>query len=108
MAGEANETARKTLADDKDRREKAGEKLLKGKPTPTQDENDLARLGVPVREKEPDGSDPDPHAGPALERDPRRRAPEYETREIEAQRTPGYQTRVQTPAPHSTTPTKRG
>jgi hypothetical protein len=31
------------------------------KPTPTQEENDLARLGSSVLEKEEDGSPPDPH-----------------------------------------------
>ena len=112
---EVNETARRTLAEDKERREKAGEKMMRGKPTPTQDENDLARLGQPLLEKEPDGSDPDPHAAPAVDRDPRRRSAErsggeYETREIEAERSPGYQTRGQTPAAtHAPAhPAKRG
>jgi hypothetical protein len=33
----------------------------KGKPTPTQEENDLAKMGAHVAEHEPDGSNPDPH-----------------------------------------------
>ena len=33
----------------------------KGKPTPTQEENDLAAYGVHIVEHDPDGSDPDPH-----------------------------------------------
>jgi hypothetical protein len=32
-----------------------------GKPTPTQDENDRARMGEHVLEKEDDGSGPDPN-----------------------------------------------
>ena len=33
----------------------------KGKPTPTQEENDLAMCGAHILEHEPDGSDPDPN-----------------------------------------------
>jgi hypothetical protein len=32
------------------------------KPTPTQRENDLAKMGVPVENKEPDGSEPQAEA----------------------------------------------
>jgi hypothetical protein len=39
----------------------ADKRMSESKPTPTQEENDLARLGSPVMEKEPDGSGPDPH-----------------------------------------------
>jgi hypothetical protein len=34
---------------------------MKGKPTPTQEENDLAALGAHFHEHEADGSDPDPN-----------------------------------------------
>jgi hypothetical protein len=63
---------------------------MKGKPTPTQEENDLAALGAHFTEHEPDGSDPDPNV-----------------KQSEAQK-PGsgsYQTRQATPhrASHSAT-----
>jgi hypothetical protein len=34
---------------------------MKGKPTPTQEENDLAMHGAHILEHEADGSDPDPN-----------------------------------------------
>jgi|SRR6516162_192651 hypothetical protein len=36
-------------------------KRMKGKPTPTQEENDLAMLGAHILTHEDDGSEPDPH-----------------------------------------------
>jgi len=38
--------------------EEAMERMDSSQPTPTQEENDLARLGVHLDEKEPDGSGP--------------------------------------------------
>ena len=38
--------------------EQAMERMDSCQPTPTQEENDLARLGIQVDEKEPDGSGP--------------------------------------------------
>lgn len=38
--------------------EEAMERMDSAQPTPTQEENDLARLGIHVDEKEPDGSGP--------------------------------------------------
>ena len=38
--------------------EEAMERMDTAQPTPTQEENDLARLGVHIDEKEPDGSGP--------------------------------------------------
>jgi len=38
--------------------EEAMERMDSAQPTPTQEENDLARLGIQVDEKEPDGSGP--------------------------------------------------
>jgi hypothetical protein len=53
------------LAKDKEARDKAvadaEKRMASGKPTPTQEENDRARLGEPVEKKEDDGSGPDPH-----------------------------------------------
>lgn len=40
------------------------EARMKGKPTPTQAENDLAMCGANILEHEPDGSDPDPANAP--------------------------------------------
>jgi hypothetical protein len=44
--------------------DKAVKMMEQSKPTPTQEENDLARMGVDVVEKEDDGSGPDPSAPP--------------------------------------------
>lgn len=66
---EATEAARRQLALDKEAREKTAAEYnerMKGKPTPTQEENDLAALGAHQHEKEHDGSmherDLRPHA----------------------------------------------
>jgi hypothetical protein len=61
---QATEAARKQLAADKEASEKSRHEFaerMKGKPTPTQEENDMAVLGAPVFEKEDDGSGPDPN-----------------------------------------------
>jgi hypothetical protein len=61
-----HDDARKKIADERKAREAATkEGPAKGgvegsKPTPTQEENDLAAMGVPVMDKEPDGSDEQP------------------------------------------------
>lgn len=66
---DANDAAKKKLADDRAVREKAqaeqNEKMAKSKPTPTQEENDRAAMGEHIAEHEADGSPPDPHAQPA-------------------------------------------
>jgi hypothetical protein len=63
----------------------------KGKPTPTQEENDLAMHGAHILEHEPDGSDPDPANKPLEHR------PQHQDRHVEAERSPAkpqnYQTR---------------
>jgi hypothetical protein len=63
---EQTTAAKKKLADDKAARDKAAKDRAKTtgetKPTPTQEENDLAAMGVPVAEHEDDGSGPDPNA----------------------------------------------
>ncbi|WP_338822114.1 hypothetical protein WDM22_38520 [Bradyrhizobium septentrionale] len=62
-----DEAARKRLGEDRARREKQQasqrEAMAGVKPTPTQEENDLAALGVPV-ELAPDGSPEQPPAPP--------------------------------------------
>jgi len=64
MADEQQEAAKKQLAADREASERSRAEFaerMKGKPTPTQEENDLAALGSPVFEKEDDGSGPDPN-----------------------------------------------
>jgi hypothetical protein len=58
-----NEAAAKQLAEDRKVTDKSRADFVertKGKPTPTQEENDLAALGAHFHEHEPDGSDLDP------------------------------------------------
>jgi hypothetical protein len=93
------EATKKRLADEKQAREKAQaehrEVLAGAKPTPTQDENDLAASGVHIIEHEPDGSPPDPGITPL--------APEgtTRTRQVEAKKPAttrsDYQTRAAAP-----------
>jgi len=59
----ATEAARKALAEDKQALEKTRAEYaqrMAGKPTPTQEENDMAKLGAQILEHEDDGSGPDP------------------------------------------------
>src|SRR5215831_1822404 len=67
-------------------RKEAGERLSKGRPTPTQEENDRTMSGEYIAEHEDDGSGPDA-------------AHEFAQRQMEAQRGSGggYQTRQATP-----------
>jgi hypothetical protein len=64
MADQAEAAARKqateTRAEVDKRTKETMERMAKSKPTPTQEENDLAKLGVHVPDKEDDGSGPDP------------------------------------------------
>ena len=56
----AQEAARKALEEQREERAKgtaqAVHRMESTQPTPTQEENDLARLGIAVEEKEDDGS----------------------------------------------------
>jgi hypothetical protein len=86
---------KKRLADDKAAREKAMKETAKTagdvKPTPTQEENDLAALGVHVAEHEPDGSPPDAHVPPDAYGTP-------QNKKLEADKTGGgYTTRAAQP-----------
>jgi len=61
-----NEAAKKQLASDKEARQRSNEeyqKRMKGRPTPTQEECDLIKLGAAPDSLEPDGSEPDPNNG---------------------------------------------
>jgi hypothetical protein len=87
MANEAD--AKKVIQEQRAARAKAIEEgAPKGKPTPTQDENDLAALGVPVERHEDDGSGPD--------------EPLMLTRQAQPERTGQPQPRpATTPRPHN-------
>jgi hypothetical protein len=75
------DAAKKQLVEEQKATTKSREEFverMKGKPTPTQDENDLHALGAYFHEHEADGSGPDPH----------------QTKQIEANKpSGGYQTR---------------
>jgi hypothetical protein len=87
MANETTEAAKKKLAEEKKLSDKSKADFAersKGRPTPTQEENDLAALGGNITEHEPDGSDPDPYVR-HMEAD-KPGAP-YQTRQAAAHRT---------------------
>jgi len=88
---QAADAAKKQAADEKaarDKKQAEQRTAATGKPTPTQEENDRRALGEAFPEHEPDGSGPDPYAA----------------RQVEAKPGGGgYQTRAQTPQPHTTT-----
>jgi hypothetical protein len=86
------EQARERLAEEKKRDDRSradAVERLKGKPTPTQEENDMAALGAHILMHEHDGS---------VEQ------PTTETRHLEAERTGSYQTRQAAPRPAAPKP----
>lgn len=97
------ENAKKVIAEQRQAREqRMADMPDAGKPTPTQEENDLAAMGVHLAEHEPDGSpEQDPNT---LHPDPLRQHQshqnQHQTRQVEARRPQGggqYQTRSQQP-----------
>ncbi|MCP3471412.1 hypothetical protein NLM33_18720 [Bradyrhizobium sp. CCGUVB1N3] len=79
------EAAKKAVADEKKASDKSRTEFAertKGKPTPTQEENDLAMCGAHILEHEDDGSGPDPHQAKVLEAEKpsARPAGNYQTR----------------------------
>jgi hypothetical protein len=83
MAEEMTEAAKKELDAGRELLEKSRAEYaerMKGKPTPTQRENDLAMLGQHVVEKEDDGSGPD-LAVRAVEAEASKPAAAYQTRQ---------------------------
>jgi hypothetical protein len=79
------------------------EEKTKGKPTPTQEENDRAAMGEHVVDKEPDGSDEQPeNSGPQIDT----RGHRVERKQSEPIHTTqgGYQTRQTQPAMRQTPP----
>lgn len=86
---ELSEDAKRRLEAGREAKEKSMEEFAartKGKPTPTQSENDEAALGKHFMEHEDDGGEPDPH-GQA----------EPVGRQMEGGRGGGYQTRQSRP-----------
>ncbi len=86
------ENAKKVIAEQRQAREAAAKEAPEaGKPTPTQEENDLAVMGVHVPEHEPDGS---PEQDQSF--------PPKQTKQSEAKKPAaqpgGYQTRASRPA----------
>jgi hypothetical protein len=84
---QATENAKKVLAEQRQASEKTKQDFAersKGKPTPTQEENDLAALGAHFHEHEADGSDPDPNVSA--------------NKNVEANKPQGYATRQVQPA----------
>jgi hypothetical protein len=84
------EAAKKAVEADKKLAERSRAEFAqrsKGKPTPTQEENDLAMCGAHILEHEADGSDPDPNVRHAedkhLEASPSR-PQNYQTRQHRA------------------------
>jgi len=85
----ATEAAKKQLAENNKILEKSRAEYAertKGKPTPTQEENDLAALGGHVTEHEDDGSGPDPFnfSSKQLEADKPSSPARYQTRQASA------------------------
>lgn len=91
MANSDMEAAKKAVAKDAELANRSKEEFAartKGKPTPTQSENDLAACGAHIQEHEADGSDPDPNV----------RHSDKVEKHMEAKPAPaeaGYQTRQQ-------------
>ena len=82
------ENAKKIAAENREARTKAFEHhqatVGASKPTPTQEENDLAMLGSPPKQLEDDGSGPDPHVAKNLESQGSKGS--YQTRQATASR----------------------
>ena len=78
------EDTKKKLAEERQAREKASQDHAKSvsevKPTPTQEENDLAASGVYLAEHEEDGSPPDPNAPQDKQSEARKPKSGYQTR----------------------------
>jgi hypothetical protein len=95
-----NEVAKRQLAEDQKATEKSRQDFVertKGKPTPTQEENDLAVLGAHFHEHEPDGSDLDPNVTLNKKNlEPESKKPgspaEYKTRQAQPATTPSKPT----------------
>lgn len=90
--------AKKTIKEEQDARAKqiAEQAEHQGRPTPTQEENDLVALGVPIPTLSDDGSGPDP------------RAPKARQSEADKPAGGGYQTRSAPSSPSSSSSSHGG
>jgi hypothetical protein len=90
----ANEAAARQLAEERKLLARSHEEYamrMKGRPTPSQEENDLAALGAHFAEHEPDGADPDPFLQPtpvAKQLEPAKPGGGYQTRQVTAKQQP--------------------
>jgi hypothetical protein len=92
------EAAKKRFAEDQKASEKSRQEFAertKGKPTPTQEENDLAALGAHITEHEADGSALDPNVNATRHLEAEKPTAGYQTRQTQARPAPG-------PTPHHT------
>ena len=88
---EQKENAKKVIAEQRQAREqRMAEAPEGGKPTPTQEENDLAAMGVHIPEHEPDGSPVQDPTGTPLDK--------HNKQSTAKPGTAGYQTRAAQPA----------
>ena len=88
MAAEMSAATKRHLAALQENLEKSRAEYaerMKGKPTPTQKENDMAIMGHPVFNKEPDGSGPD-LANRTVEPEAPKPTATYQTRQATAAR----------------------
>jgi len=93
---EQKEHAKKVIAEQKQAREqRMADQPDEGKPTPTQEENDMAAMGVHIPEHEPDGS---PVQDPFAPQD-KATHERGKQKQVEGQRGGQYQTRAQQPKP---------
>jgi hypothetical protein len=89
----ATELAKKRLEEEKKISDKSRAEFaerMKGKPTPTQEENDIAALGGHITEHEADGSDPDPNVTRNLEAKPASGPARYQTRAATPAHSPSH------------------
>lgn len=102
---EVRDADRKALQQRRDDQTKANTEAMRrqdeSQPTPTQEENDLARLGQPVLNKEDDGSGPDRIPNPALTPEQQKRLADEDEKRRAAEASGGnapYRTRASEPA----------
>ena len=92
MADEQEAVAKKQMAADKQAHDKVlqqHKEMEKWRPTPTQDENDMAKMGIHVLNKADDGSGPDQNAHTRFAESRHLeggRGSDYETRQTSARR----------------------
>ena len=105
---QAKETQKKS-AENKDKMVKEAY-AHHGKPTPTQEENDLVALGVPLESHEDDGSGPSPQIALTVTRQSEAEKPsggDYKTRSVDTSRPASSQHPAAKEQPKETAHTKQ-